>query len=354
MKRLLATAAIAALGTGAAHQGVAEEFDVTIVAGHPPIFIWVKNLSETFVPAVDAELAKTGNHSIDWNEAYGGALAKVGGESDAVGTGLAEIAYNPTLFNPALYPLQNIAYVAPFNSSNPRLTTEIVEGLQESIPAMKAAWEEQNQVYLGGGFAIDSYQIFTTFGIDTLDDLEGRKICAPGPAVNWVKGTGAVPVSSSLTEYYNSIQTGVCDGAISFATAAAPGGLAEVAPNMTIVDFGAPYAAALSANLDWYEGLPEEVQDALRAGAAAYSEAVFADQDALINAAYEKIKADGGVVSELSAEERARWVNALPNVPQEWAAQQDAKGLPGNEVLAAFMQALRDSGQNPPRNWDQE
>ena len=354
MRHFTRTLAATALLTVVPVTGTAEEIDATIVAGHPPIFIWVKNLSAAFIPAVEAELAKTGTYSIDWNEAYGGSLAKVGGESDAVGTGLAEIAYNPTLFNPALYPMQNIAYIAPFNSRNPRLTTEIVERLQDEIPAMKAAWEDQNQVYLGGGFAIDSYQMFTTFPIATLADLEGRKICAPGPAVNWVKGTGAVPVSSSLTEYYNSIQTGVCEGAINFATAAAPGGLAEVAPNMTIVDFGAPYAAALSANLDWYEGLPEEVQDALHLGAAAFSDAVFADQDALIEAAYEKIKADGGTVTELSEDQRAAWVNALPNVPKEWAADQEARGLPGNEVLGGFMQALRDAGQSPPRDWDKE
>lgn len=351
MKRLLlAATALGALMPGSV---LAEEIDVTVVAGHPPIFIWVRHLSETFVPAVDAALEGTG-HSINWNEAYGGALAKVGGESDAVGSGLAEIAYNPTLFNPALYPLQNIGYMAPFATSNPRLAAATVEKLQQDIPEMAAAWAEQDQVYLGGGFAIDSYQIFTTFPIETVDDLDGRRICAAGPAVNWVRGTGAVAVSSSLTEYYNSIQTGICDGAINFATAAAPGGLAEVAPHMTIVDFGAPYAAALSANIDFYEGLPEDVRAALHAGAAAYSEAVFNSQDELLQASYDRIRADGGMVSELSADERARWVAALPNVPQEWAAIQEENGLPGEAVLSAFMSALRDAGETPPRDWDLE
>ena len=59
-------------------------------------------------------------------------------------------------------------------------------------------------------------------------------------------------------------------------------------------------------------------------------------------------------MSELSEEQRAAWVNALPNVPQEWAADLDGRGLPGNEALGSFMQALRDAGQNPPRNWDKE
>jgi TRAP-type C4-dicarboxylate transport system substrate-binding protein len=351
MKKLILATSALCLAT-LANAG-AEEFDITIVAGHPPIFIWVKNLSETFIPTVNKELEGSG-HTINWNEAYGGSLAKVGGESDAVASGLAQLAYNPTLFNPALFPLQNIAYVAPFNSNDPRLTTRIVEALQEKFPAMKAAWQDNGQVYLGGGFAIDSYQIFTTFALEKVADLEGRKICAPGPAVNWVKGTGAVPVSSSLTEYYNSIQTGICEGAINFATAAAPGGLAEVAPHMTIVDFGAPYAAALSANVDFYESLPDVVKSALHTGAEAYSNAVFADQDESIEKAYDKIRADGGIVSKLDEVERAKWVNALPNVPLEWASQQNAAGLPGTEVLAAFMNALREAGQNPPRAWEKE
>jgi len=349
-KILLATSALFLVTSASAY---AEEFDVTIVAGHPPIFIWVKNLTETFIPEVNAALDGTG-YSINWNEAYGGSLAKVGGENDAVASGIAQIAYNPTLFNPALFPLQNIAYVAPFSSNDPRLTTKIVEGLQEEFPAMKAAWEDNEQVYLGGGFAIDSYQIFTNFPIEKLTDLQGRKICAPGPAVNWVKGTGAVPVSSSLSEYYNSIQTGICEGAINFATAAAPGGLAEVAPYMTIVDFGAPYAAALSANIDFYSELPDEVKAALHKGAEAYSAAVFADQDDTIETAYVKIRADGGNVSKLDEVERAKWVSVLPNVPLEWATQQDKAGLPGTELLTAFMEALREAGQNPPRAWEKE
>ncbi|ABD53787.1 C4-dicarboxylate TRAP transporter substrate-binding protein [Jannaschia sp. CCS1] len=351
MKKLLLTAT--ALTAFAPFQASAEEIDVTIVAGHPPIFIWVRHLAETFVPTVDAALDGT-EHSINWNEAYGGSLARVGGESDAVASGLAQIAYNPTLFNPALYPLQNIGYMAPFATTDPRLAAATVEQLQRDIPEMAAAWTEQDQVFLGGGFAIDSYQIFTTFPIEALADIDGRRICAAGPAANWLRGTGAVAVSSSLTEYYNSIQTGVCDGAINFATAAAPGGLAEVAPHMTIVDFGAPFAAALSANIDFYDDLPDAVQAALHEGAAAYSEAVFAAQDALLDASYDRIREDGGIVADFPAEERALWVNALPNVSQEWAVIQEENGLPGDAVLSAFMSALREAGETPPRDWDTE
>lgn len=350
MKHLTGAMAIA---MATATPMAAETIDVTIVAGHPPIFIWVKNLTEAFIPAVDAALEGTG-HSIDWNEAYGGSLAKPGGESDAVAAGLAQVAYNPTLFNPSLYPLQNVAYVAPFGTDDPRLAAQIVTEIQAKTPAMMQAWADQDQVFLGGGFAIDSYHLFVTEPVNSVADMEGRRICAPGPTANWIQGTGAAPVSSSLGEYYNSIQTGVCDGAVVFATAAAPAGIAEVAPYMIRVDFGAPFAAGLSANADFYEDLPEEVRAALHAGADAFAEAMFSDQEDLIAGAYDKISADGGQIIDPSEEVRQEWAAALPAIPRDWAARQDAAGLPGTEVLSAYMDALRAAGETPLRDWDKE
>jgi len=354
MRTLAIIATAAAIAAAPAAARAAQAIDLTIVAGHPTIFLWVKHLEETFMPAVDAELAKTGRYAIRWNAAFGGSLARLGGENDAVSAGLADVAYNPSLFNPSKLPLQNVSYVAPFGTDEPRLTTRIVEDLQRRIPAMGQAWERQNQVYIGGGVSIDSYHLFTTFPVRTLADLQGRRIGAPGSAVNWIKGTGAVPVAGDLTTYYNAIQTGVYDGVLMFATAAAPSSIAEVAPYMTRVDFGAPYAGGLTVNRDRWRSLPEEVRDALVAGAAAYADAFYAEQDARIDGAYAKIRADGGTVSELDPGERARWAAALPNVAREWAQAQDAAGLPGTEVLAGYMQALREAGETPPRDWDRE
>ena len=69
---------------------VADEINATIVAGHPPVFRWVKHASKTFIPAVNKALEGSG-HSIKWSEQYGGSLAKVGDELEAVEEGLAEV-----------------------------------------------------------------------------------------------------------------------------------------------------------------------------------------------------------------------------------------------------------------------
>ena len=82
--------AIATALTAIPASAMADSFSATIAAGHPPVFRWVKMISEVFVPTVTAEMEKAG-HTITFSEQYGGAIAKVGEELEAVEAGLAEI-----------------------------------------------------------------------------------------------------------------------------------------------------------------------------------------------------------------------------------------------------------------------
>lgn len=348
LKTLLAGAALAALAVPAAGQSL----PVTVVNGHPPIFLWVKHLTETFIPTVNAALQDSGI-TIDWTEAYGGSLAAVGGELDAIEDGLAEIGAIPTVFLPTRLPLQNVSYFTPFGPPDPALVMQAVSALNDSVPGMLESWHTYDAEYLGGGFALDNYLLMTTFPVRSIDDLAGRRIAAPGPAVNWLNGTGAVGVAGNLTTYYNDIQTGVFEGVIVFPTAAAPARLHEVAPYVTVTDFGAQFAGALVANRTWFQDQPEAVQAALRAGAEAYTAAYLAEQTARVAAAMAVIAPDPDRLHVLSPQERARWAAALPDVAGDWAANADGMGLPGSAVLDAYMAWLRDAGADLPRDWSQ-
>ena len=350
IRRLLAGTALAA---GLALPAYADEtIDITLVNGHPPIFLWVKHLHDTFIPAVDAALEGSG-YAINWTEAYGGTLAAVGGELDAIEDGLAEVAAVPTVFLPNKLPLQNVTYNTPFGPSDPTMIMSAMETLNQSIPGMLDSWHAYDAEYLGGGFALDNYLLMTTFPVHSIDDLAGHRIAAPGPAVNWLEGTGAVGVAGNLTTYYNDIQTGVFDGVIVFPTAAAPARLQEVAPYVTVTDFGAQYAGALVANQTWLADQPEVVQNALRQGAAAYTQAYLAEQAQRVAAAMAVIAPDADHLYTLPAEERARWAAALPDIAGTWAAAADAAGLPGTEVLGAYVAALQAEGADLGRDWSQ-
>mgnify|MGYP003571064754 FL=1 len=100
---------IAALAVAGATAAGAETINVTYVAGHPPVFRWVRLANEVFIPAVNKQLEGSG-HTINWDEQYGGSLAKVGDELEAVEEGLAEIGGISSVFDPAKLSLQNVTY----------------------------------------------------------------------------------------------------------------------------------------------------------------------------------------------------------------------------------------------------
>ena len=349
-KRLLRGSLAALAFTAAAVSAKAETIDITAVAGHPPVFLWVKTLSESYIPAVNKALEGT-DYKIDWTEAYGGTLAKVGGELEAIEDGLAQIGIVSSLFEPSLLSLQNVTYVTPFGSDNVDLVLSTVDGMHEEIPDLKKLWADRDMEYLGGGFGLEDYLLMTNFPVNSLADLKGKKINAPGPAVNWLENTGAVGVAGNLTTYYNDIQTGVADGVIVFPTAAAAAKLQEVAPYVTRTHFGAQYAGGLVAKKSWFDEQPEEVQKALRAGVAAFAKDYRDGLEQRVAGAFKAMEAGGAKISELPDAERKAWADALPPIALNWAKDLDGKGLAGTKVLGSYIQHLKDAGVSLPRDW---
>lgn len=350
---LLIKSAVVSLALAVPSVAVAESFNATVAAGHPAVFRWVKMVDEAFVPGVEAALEGTG-HTMSFDGQYGGSIAKVGDELETVEAGLAEIGICQSLFDPAKLAVQNVTYYTPFVSDDPRQVSELVDRLHREDVRMSAAYGENGVVYLGGPVGIDDYLLMTKFPIESLDDLDGKKIAAPGPAINWLSGTGAVGVSGNLTTYYNELKTGVYDGVIVFASAALPGKLYEVAPHVTRAGLGAQFAGGLCANADWYEGLPEEARTALHTGADAARDWYLSALEGAVENSFKVMGENGATISVASDEMRATWAAGMDNSAKTWAEGLDAKGLPGSEVLSLYMDAMRDAGATPLRDWDSE
>lgn len=343
--KALLLAGIASLPVSA----MAETFSATIAAGHPPVFRWVKMLDEVFVPAVEAKLEGT-DHSVNFTGQYGGAIAKVGEELEAVEAGLAELGTCQALFDPAKMAPQNVTYYTPFVSDDVRKVGTLMHRLQMEDPNMQATYENNGVVYVGAPIVIDDYLLMTNFPVESLADLEGQKIGAPGAALNWLEGTGAVGVSGNLTTYYNEIKTGVFDGVIVFASAALPGKLFEVAPYITRAGLGAQYAGSICANADWWEGLPAEVQTAMTEAAAETGEWYAANLEAAVNGAFEAMGGAGATITDAPQDMREAWAAGMDNAAKEWAA-----GIPGGtDVLSTYMEEMRAAGATPLRDWDKE
>ena len=337
-----------------AGEAAAKKYKITVSAGHPPVFLWVTLCRDFFIPEVDRRLAALGKgDTIEWNQAYGGTIAKIGGELEAIEAGISDMGFVGTIFHAPQMPLHNVTYMTPFATDNIHHVVNTITELQGRIPALAQEWTRHNQIYLGGA-ALDNYGILTNFPVNSVDDVNGQKIAAPGPSANWLKGTGGVPVASNLNEYYNGIQTGVFRGALTFMTAASAIKLHEVAPYLTMVNFGAQFAGGISINKDVFDAFPPEMQKIFIEVGKEYTAKLADAQAARAESAIQAMKEGGATVVYLSEAEQKRWAQKLPNIPMEWAASMEERGQPGKAMLKGYLDGLRKRNVALVRDWDRE
>ncbi len=330
----------------ASAQALAQEtINLTIASGHPEVFLWVKHLKETFIPTVDAELAKTGDVKINWTQGYGGTIVKLGSEVEAFQTGIMDVGQMSGVFNPATMGLLNLTYAMPFGPADARgVATAVEKALTETEGALDQLEEATGVVYIGGGIAIDDYNIASTKELTKVSDLDGVKIGGAGPNLAWLAGTGAVGVQGSYVSFYNDIKTGVYDGNIGWMTANVPAKLYEVAPNFNLVHFGAMYIGGLGVAKPVWDTFSDETKAAFRTAATAYTKAYFDEQDARYESAKKTLQEGGGKMVEFDDAERKAWINNMPNPTTAWMAAAEARGEPARKVLEAYRDALKADG----------
>lgn len=328
----------------------ARDYKMTIGSSHPPVLPWTIPLKSLVVAEANKRLKAMGSSdTIQWTEAYAGALYDFNNTLEGVGDGLADIGWVGSLWEPAKQPLQNVAYYSPFVTGDFRALVEVQNRLMEKVPAFAAEWTKHNTVFLGAQVA-DTYHLVTKFPVKSLEDIKGKKLLAPGAIASRVHGTGAIPVDAGLPVFYNMLQTGVADGAVILITGVLPFKLHEVAPYITKVDLGAVFSGALAMNKNTWDGLPPHMKELFRGLGRDYAKMcadLVAEREAGAWAALAKMP--NVTISELPAAERAKWAKALPDVAGDWARR---NGDAGRQVLKIFMEEARTHGAKPLRDWD--
>ena len=352
-KTLIASAAAGAIAlTLGASVASAKVYKLTAGSSHPPIVPWVATIKNLVVPQSIARVAAAGKgDSIQWIEAYAGALYNFQNTLEGIETGLADLGWVGTLWEPIKMPLMNFTFYAPFTTGNVDILNKVGEDLHKNIPAMNEAWKKHNQVFLGIQ-AADTYNLFTKFPLKTMEDLKGKKIYGPDALARWLEGTGAVAVNGGLPVYYNGVQTGIAEGGIVITTGMLPFKLHEVAPYITEVDMGGPISGALTMNLDTWNSLPPYMQDIFtklgKEYATTQSEIVKANAAKFLGLMAQQ----GATVTKFPQAERRKWAMGMPNIAKEWVDENEAKGIPAKQVLQAFMDGVRAAGETPLRDWD--
>ncbi|PSL17488.1 C4-dicarboxylate TRAP transporter substrate-binding protein [Shimia abyssi] len=340
------------VGLAAAPGFAAEKIKAVVIDGYPARALWVKEFTNFFIPEVDKRLAESGNYEMDWQESYGGSIVKPKGVLEGVKLGLGDIGIVTTIFHSSKLPSQAISAVTPFVAADARAVAKAVDEIAKEYPTMQNEFAAQNQVYLATGVVLDTYQVFSKDPITTISDIEGSKVAGAGMNLRYLEGiNGAAGVRGGLTDFYNMLDTGLVDKAMLWPEAAKTFKIAEVAPHMLKVDLGAVNSKTITVNKDYWEGLPEEVQNVLLEVAVLYRDHVAGIAMDRAAASRDAYTAAGGTITEASAADRQAWAEAMPNIAAEWADTLNGKGEPGTEMLESYLGKLNAAGFSGPRDW---
>ncbi|HMO08002.1 MAG TPA: C4-dicarboxylate TRAP transporter substrate-binding protein [Paracoccaceae bacterium] len=352
MKHLTGLCLAAAISVPAA-VSAQEVINLTIASSHPTAIPWVGMMQTHFMARTDEILAEGGRYKIEWQEAFGGTLYRANATLSSVEDGITDIGWVFSMLEGGQLPLSQVSSYTPFATNNPPVQLEVMWDLLENNPDFANEWSQYGLVVLGLT-ATDSYDVYSTRPINSLADLRGMKISAPGALANWLRGTGATAVDGALTTYYTDIQTGVSDGTLSLALGILPTRVYEVAPYITRVDMGTAFSGAIAINEAAWNDLPAEVQEALREAGRYYTEAHGRDLLERREFALNRMLEVGAgqnppvTVTPLPGAEREAWVSGLPDVAGEWVA---ANGAAAGAFMQAYMAGLRAKGETPLRDW---
>ncbi len=190
-------------------------------------------------------------------------------------------------------------------------------------------------------YLLQPYQILTRRpGIDVAG-LRGLKLRSGGAAMDvTVRHLDGTPIRLGGADVYSALSRGTIDGVVFPLAAVREFKLDELLRAGTLGENLGGFASVYAISEKRWNALSEDVRKVLdEAGEQTVLHACTL-LEAEEQPAVDRLREAGLVLQPLSPADHAKVLEALRPVQSEWATGLDARGLPGSEVLRAFLAAL--------------
>lgn len=340
---LLAGSALA-IGLATSTPAAAETFNLKVASGHPPAQHYVDLFQRYLTPQLKARVAARTEHKMNVLELYSGSAIKLPETITALQNGVVDIAGGCYCFHPADLPLHSFPVWMPFGTESPVKSLNIARDVYGVTPELIEIFEERYNQKLISLLTLDPYELDSRRNITSMADLKGLKVGGAGPNLPWVAGAGAIPVQTTATIAYNSLQTGVYDALIGYVSLTNALKLHEMAPYHIKAGFGAMTWLYVHMSLDTWNKLPPDVQ-AIVAEVGRDFELVLAQEtQERYHERLDKVASEGAEIVTIPDELRNQWAESLKDWPNEKAKEVDALGWPGSEVARRNLEAAERHG----------
>lgn len=332
----------------AAAPAQAEKITLKIASGHSPSWHFIQLTQTFFIPEVKKRVKEKTSHEIEFIEGFSGAMVKTTEVLEAVESGVVDVGMYCICHEAQKLALNNFPMYLPFGPSNPEISVKATRKVYDTHPELNRQFDKYGQRVLAL-VPFEPYNIVSRNPMAQASDVKGRKVGAAGPNAFWVENVGALPVSVAGPDMYTSLQTGLIDSMIIFASVMDSLKLFEVAPNFIDVSFGAMTVTTLTVNNRRFAKLPKEVQDIIVAVGKEMEARGGVLTRELGDKMMQTVKDKGIKVSTISDANRKAWAEMLTDAPRTVARKYEAENkLPMQQVMKSYIAATEAAGYTWP------
>jgi TRAP-type C4-dicarboxylate transport system substrate-binding protein len=322
----------------------ADTFTLRVASGHPPAQHYVDLFARYLAPQLKARVAARTAHKMNVLELYSGSAIKLPETISALEKGIVDIAGGCYCFHPSEFPLHAFQIWMPFGTESPVKSLNIARDVYGVTPELADVFEQKHNQKLLSLLTLDPYEIDSRRKIETMADLQGLKVGGAGPNLPWVSGAGAIPVQTTATIAYNSLQTGVYDGLIGYVSLTQALKLHEMAKYHTKVGFGAMTWLYVHMSMNAWDKLPPDVQKIVAEVGRDFELVLAQETQERYHDRIAQIASEGAEIITLSPETRKQWAESLKDWPNEKAKEVDKLGWPGTAVAKRNLEAAERHG----------
>lgn len=265
----------------------------------------------------------------------GATLFKPGDAYDACVSGIGDMAWGFIGLFHSRFPLTDMVTLPLLGIKDAEMGSLLMWHLYEKFPAIKNEFKDVQLLVLhthrGGPFG-------TSKPVRAIDDFKGLKLRTPGGGIlEFMKATGASPMTMSPDDIYLNAEKGVIDGWTIDPEGAEARKLQEVT-TYYIKPYSYVGAFFIIMNKRKWNSLPRDIQNqimsvsgesAARFHGRAWDRAAIEAEDAILA----EMKKRGGEEVIFQPDEMAKWRGIAKGVWDKEVARWEDKGMPAGEIL---------------------
>ncbi|MCC5968716.1 MAG: TRAP transporter substrate-binding protein [Pararhodobacter sp.] len=259
-------------------------------------------------------VTEASNGTIEIQLVTGGTLAAHGQVLERVQSGVVQIGWDIQGYYPGLFPRTEVVAL-PFGFETAEAGTMALNALF----ADGTIASEYDGMHILNLFTFPNGHVLGSTEMASLADMRGRRMTSLNPTRQDIaSAVGGVPVSLSITDWYQGLNRRTVDAAIESYSAVPPFRLAEVTSHFIELPLGGN-ASFMFMNKDVYDGLPDEARAAIDAHSGPEFDRLMGSfWDGAAAAGRQMIEAAGGTITIPDDSERAAWEAAVQPVIEAW------------------------------------